>query len=164
MRTRTLFLSLLSSGMILTSCGEEKNSKTITTPDISFQKEGEAFISTKEGDTLARLDIEIADNDYERETGLMYRDQMKDTQAMLFIFEDEAPRGFYMKNTTIALDIVFLNRSAEIVRIVPETQPNSLETISSQVPSQYVLEIRSGLAQKWDIEPGDRLHWIPLDH
>ena len=77
---------------------------------IELKKEGEIKIRKATSDSIiATLDIEIADDDYSTQTGLMYRKSMEDDQAMLFIFEEEIPRAFYMKNTQFALDIIFIN-------------------------------------------------------
>lgn len=157
MKIRTLIIGLYSA-ILFSACAETKEKKTITTPTISFEKEGEVFLTNPEGDTITRFDVEIADNEYERETGLMYRDKLEEDQGMIFIFEDEAPRGFYMKNTTIPLDILFLDKDLKIVSVVPETKPESLETIPSGVPAKYVLEINAGLAQKWSLKEGDYVH------
>ena len=81
------------------SCMNQKKEKVLTRT-ISFTKEGELNLLRPEVDTLiASLDIEIAESEYETQTGLMYRNSMEDHQAMLFIFEQEAPLSFYMKNT-----------------------------------------------------------------
>lgn len=164
MSTRKLIVSLIGAGILLTACADDKGKKTISTPAITFEKEGEALLLKPGGDTITRLDIEIADTDYERETGLMYRDHMEENHAMLFIFENEAPRGFYMKNTEISLDILFLDKARKVVKIAPNTRPKSLQTIPSEVPAQYVLEINAGLAEEWNIKQGDSLVFKQTDN
>ena len=76
---------------------------------------------------------------------------------MLFIFEDEQPRGFYMKNTNIPLDLIFLDGQNKIVGIKQDAKPKSMETILSGVPAQYVLEVNAGLAERWNLSVGDSL-------
>ena len=140
------------------SCREQESSeKQINTAPIEFKKEGEAYLTDASGDTLQHLQIEIADDDYQRETGLMYRTGLKENHGMLFIFEDEQPRGFYMKNTNIPLDLVFLDAENRIVSISNHARPQSLETIPSKVPAKYVLEINAGLAENWNLQVGDSL-------
>lgn len=142
---------------LLLGCKEVKKNEQIATDPIEFTKEGEVLLVSESGDTLAELDIEISDNDYERETGLMYRKELAEDQGMLFIFEQEEPRGFYMKNTNIPLDLIFLNKNKVIVNIAENAQPHSMETILSEVPAMYVLEINAGLARKWNLQKGNRL-------
>ena len=155
---KSAFLSLLLAGILSTGCKE----KTATQPQdiaepISFTKEAEAYLTKPAGDTIQFLQLEIADDDYQRETGLMYRETMEQDQGMLFIFENEEPRGFYMKNTNIPLDLIFLNAENKIVSIAKNARPKSLATIPSEVPAQYVLEVNAGLSDEWDLQIGDSL-------
>ena len=78
---------------------------------------------------------------------------------MLFIFEEEAQRGFYMKNTLIQLDIIYLNKDGVIVSFAENAQPEDLTTLPSNIPAQYVLEINGGLSEEWVLEIGDRVEW-----
>lgn len=155
---KNAFLSLLIIGGFFVGCKEEnKSSKEVTISSIEFKKEGEVYLIKPSGDTIQQLEIEIADDDYQRETGLMYRTSMKEDRGMLFIFENEEPRGFYMKNTIIPLDLIFLNANNKIVSISKNAIPQSLETIPSKVPAKYVLEINAGLSEKWNLKVGDSL-------
>lgn len=155
---KNLLISLLVLAGFTLSCKDKEDTTTrITSVPIEFTKEAEAYLITPSGDTIHRLDIEIAESDYERETGLMYRRSMEEDQGMLFIFDNEEPRGFYMKNTYIPLDLIFLDSNRRVVSIYPNAQPESMETIRSEQPAQYVLEINAGLAEHWDLQPGDSL-------
>ena len=155
---RTTFLSLLLIGGFFMGCKDEsKPTKEVTTAPIEFKKEAEVYLTKPSGDTLQHLQVELADDDYQRETGLMYRTGMEKDQAMLFLFEDEQPRGFYMKNTSIPLDIIFLDSENKVVSIKKNTTPQSLETIPSEVPAQRVLEVNAGLSDEWGLEVGDSL-------
>lgn len=150
-------LIFFSFATLFLGCREDKKSQTIATDPIEFTKEGEVLLVNESGDTLADLAIEISDNDYERETGLMYRKKLAEDHGMLFIFEQEEPRGFYMKNTNIPLDLVFLDENKVIVSIAENARPHSMETIFSEVPAMYVLEINAGLAREWNLQKGNRL-------
>ena len=156
---KNAFLSLLISASFVIGCKDNpsESSNNVTAVPVEFEKEAEVYLIKPEGDTIKHLDIEIADDDYQRETGLMYRKSMQDDRGMLFIFEDEQPRGFYMKNTDIPLDLIFLNAKNKIVSIAKNAKPRNLETIPSEVPAQYVLEINAGLADQWNLQPGDSL-------
>ncbi|MFV0541860.1 MAG: DUF192 domain-containing protein [Aestuariibaculum sp.] len=147
-------LSLCSLSIF--SCKEKE--KKITQTKVEFKKEGELTIF-KIDSTTVTLDIEIADTDYDVQTGLMYRDSMKTNHGMLFIFEDEAPRYFYMKNTKIPLDIIYIDSQKKIVNFQKNAKPFNENSLPSNVPAQYVLEINAGLVDTWALKLGDRVNW-----
>lgn len=156
---KTLYLLSLSFfiGGTVIQCKKDKQEENIETEKVTFKKEGELKIFKKDSTLIHQIDIEIADNEYERQTGLMYRESMKEDQGMLFVFEDEEPRYFYMKNTLIPLDIVYLNKNREIVSISKNAVPGDETSLPSNFPAQYVLELNAGLADKWDIEIGNTI-------
>ncbi|NJB72587.1 hypothetical protein GGR42_003078 [Saonia flava] len=157
MKTR-LYLFLFIIGILIQASCKDDAKKVIKTEPISFKKEGELTIyKAKTDSVLTKLDIEIADSEYETQTGLMYRDSMEDDQGMLFIFPEEAMHSFYMKNTKIALDIVFIGSDLKIDSFQEGAKPMDETGLSSQVPVQYVLEINAGLAEKWLLEVGDSI-------
>lgn len=141
------------------SCKQEEGNKTIAPTEIAFTKEGELSLFKNDGTFIRKIDIEFAEDDYERETGLMHRSSLKNSQGMLFIFDQEEQRGFYMKNTLIELDIIYLNKDGVIVSFAENAQPEDLTTLPSTVPAQYVLEINGGLSEDWVLEIGDRMEW-----
>ena len=154
-----LFLVGLS---VLFSCKEDTK-KVIKTEPITFTKEGTLSIFKQETDSLVTtLDIEIAESDYETQTGLMYRDAMEEHQGMLFIFPDVAMHSFYMKNTQISLDLIFIDDTLKIVSFKKNAQPMDESGLSSEVPVKYVLEINAGLAEKWSLETGDTIEFSRL--
>lgn len=141
------------------SCKEKVEEKSIT-QEINFTKDGELkLIKTENDSTIVKLDIEIADTNYKTQTGLMYRNSMEQNQAMLFIFEDEQPRSFYMKNTAIALDIIYLNAGKEIVSIQKNARPYDESSLPSNANAKYVLEVNAGLADQWELSIGDKIDW-----
>ena len=153
------FVVLFSIGVILTSCKENTSTKVLT-KEIVFKKEGTAVLKKVKTDSIiANLDIEIADDEYQRQTGLMYRHSMKNHQAMLFIFKDERPRSFYMKNTEIPLDIIYLNKNKQIVSIQKNAKPYDETSLPSQKAAQYVLEVNAGLSDKWNLKTGDLIEF-----
>jgi len=150
-----LFICLLSG----VAC-KDKPKKVIKTEPVVFKKEGELSIFKQKADTLiTSLNIEIAESEYETQTGLMYRESMEQNQAMLFIFPDEQMHNFYMKNTAIALDIIFIKEDLTIASFQENAQPYNETGLSSQVPIKYVLEVNAGLAQKWLLEIGDKISY-----
>jgi hypothetical protein len=84
---------------------------------------------------------------------------MQDDRGMLFIFEDEIRRSFYMKNTEFALDIIFINGENEIVNIQKNAQPLDQTSLPSAAHAKYVLEVNAGLSDKWNLEDGDKIDW-----
>ena len=154
-----IFAGVLIGLSVCLSCKEEPK-KIIKTEPVTFKKEGELRILNQNKDSvLTEIDIEIADSDYETQTGLMYRQSMEDDQGMLFIFPEEAMHSFYMKNTKFPLDIVFVRADSTIASIQENAQPLDEKGLSSRVPVQYVLEVNAGLAKKWQIETGDRIEF-----
>jgi len=149
----------LSLGFLLlnvSSCKDEK--KTVTQTEVSFKKEGELTIfKTASDSTKIILDVEIADTDFEIQTGLMYRNSMKTNQGMLFVFDDERERYFYMKNTHIPLDIIYINQNKKIVSFQKNAKPFDESSLPSNAPVKYVLEINAGLADSWALTSGDSI-------
>ncbi len=141
------------------SC-KERTKKVVKTEPVVFKKEGQLRIIKQKVDTLiATLDIEIAETDYETQTGLMYRESMADHQGMLFIFPDERMHSFYMKNTEFPLDLIFVKSDSTIASFHENAEPYNETGLSSQVPVKFVLEVNAGLAQKWLLEIGDKIHF-----
>ena len=82
-----------------------------------FKKEGELTFVDSVDNLIVKIDIEIADNEYQRQLGLMNRESMEEMQGMLFIFPQERYQSFWMLNTIFSLDIIFVNSNKEIVTI-----------------------------------------------
>jgi len=157
MGNNKIYLLLVLCFVIQLSCKEETK-KAITTTEVTFNKEGELRILQQESDSLLiTLDIEIADTDYERETGLMYRTSMQPTEGMLFVFDDVSMRSFYMKNTALPLDLIYLDDQMRIASFQKNAQPMNENSLSSKVPVKYVLEVNAGLSDKWSLAVGDSI-------
>ncbi|WP_242205919.1 DUF192 domain-containing protein [Aestuariivivens insulae] len=153
---KRFLLLLLCASFSVTACKKEK--KAIKQTEVAFKKEGELTIF-KSDSTSVRLNIEIADTEYETQTGLMYRNSMAETQAMLFIFEDEQPRSFYMKNTSIPLDIIFIDANKTIVSFQKNAKPFDERSLPSNVPAKYVLEVNAGLVDRWNLKVGNTINY-----
>jgi uncharacterized membrane protein (UPF0127 family) len=102
-----------------------------------------------------RFMVEIADDEAERQRGLMERPPLADDRGMLFQFPDVAERGFWMRNTPSPLDIIYIDPRGRIVSIAKNAAPNSDEVIPSNGPASGVLEIRGGRADEIGARPGD---------
>lgn len=110
-------------------------------------------------DTLGKFDIEIADDQYEITTGLMFRKKMDTNRGMLFLFPDVSMRSFWMKNTIIPLDIIFISEDNVIVTIQKNTKPFSEVSIPSSAPAKYVLEVIAGTSDHFGWKDGDTIEW-----
>ncbi len=103
--------------------------------------------------------VEIADNQAERQKGLMDRSSLNDDEGMFFIFENEGIYPFWMKNTFIPLDIIWINKDKEIIHI-ESVQPCKIDPCPSYNPEKealYVLEINSGLSEKYGFKEGNEI-------
>ena len=137
-----------------------KREITIEQTIPQFRLDGYATVmDSLSGDTLKSLEIEIANDAYEITTGLMFRKHMEENRGMLFIFPDVDMRSFWMKNTVIPLDIVFISANKRIVNVQANTTPFSEKSIPSTGPAKYVLEVNAGTASKYNWKPGDRFEW-----
>jgi len=101
--------------------------------------------------------VEIADTKATREKGLMFRKKMPEGQGMLFDFHQEQDVAFWMKNTYIPLDMIFIRGNGRILRIARNTTPLSTALVPSGGPVRAVLEVIGGTAAKLGIEPGDHV-------
>ncbi len=154
---RKFFLWSLAVLLSAFSCSQSKQVvPKKKSNEYVFRKDARVYV-LKNKDTVAVFDTEIADDEYERETGLMYRKSMKENQAMLFVFDDEDVRFFYMKNTYIPLDIVYIGADSVIVSIAKQARPLDETPLSSHYPARFVLEIKGGLADQKGIARGDRI-------
>jgi uncharacterized membrane protein (UPF0127 family) len=124
-----------------------------------FKKQGELRFFTPKQDFIAGVDIELAQDEPQRQLGLMYRDTLAENQGMLFLFDNEEVRSFWMKNTVLSLDMIFVNARNEVVTIHKYTTPYSEETYVSTKPAKYVLELNAGYADRKKISVGDRISW-----
>ena len=107
-----------------------------------------------------RFSIEIAEDDASREHGLMDRTSMDADHGMLFVFQDDAPRAFWMKNTKIPLDMLFFDAERKLVSVqrnVPPCVTDRCPAYSSGAPARYVLELNAGQAEKLGLTSGDEL-------
>jgi len=98
--------------------------------------------------------VEVADDPAERQAGLMFRKDMADDHGMLFVFEATQPLGFWMKNTIMPLDLIFIGPDGRI-RAIRKGEPFSEAVISPDEPVRFVLELKAGTAAKEGIEDGD---------
>ena len=145
------YFSVIVILLVVLSACQSKTKAPVKPIEISFTKEADlAFL--KGNDTIINLDIELAESDYEQQTGLMHRPGMEMTQGMLFVYDDERPRpSFYMKNTQIALDLIYISEDMQVVEINKNTTPYDETPIRATQPAKYVLEVNAGFTDKYSI-------------
>ena len=118
-----------------------------------FERKGQVELATTDG-KLQKFNVECARSEAEKATGLMFRERLADDEGMLFMWNTSSLRQFWMKNTLINLDILFIDSDYRVVHIEESAQKGSLRVISSLLPVQYVLEINAGQSEIRKITPG----------
>jgi uncharacterized protein len=109
-----------------------------------------------------RFTIEIAETPEQQARGLMFRQEMDDDHGMLFVFSVTRPASFWMQNTPLPLDLIFIGEDGRVVS-VEEGEPFSTRPIGPPEPVRFVLEINAGIAQETGIAPGTRLSHPRID-
>ena len=112
-------------------------------------------IASKNG--VHAFSVEMAENDADRAKGLMYRKELPEGKGMLFDFKRDQEVSFWMQNTYIPLDMLFIRGDGTILRIAENTEPLSTKLVPSGGPVRAVLEVIGGSARKFGIAPGDRV-------
>lgn len=106
--------------------------------------------------------VEVVDTPDSRAHGLMYRRDLGADAGMLFIFPTEVEQHFWMKNTPLPLDMIFIGSDRHIVGIVADAKPFSTNPLSVGAPSQYVLEVNAGYCAKHGIGAGDAVEFVRI--
>ena len=143
--------AILCFGVLLAGCSDAPEYPVHKTQTIAVRSPNRE---------LHRFSVEIADTDQSREWGLMLRDTLPQNTGMLFVFEEEGSLSFWMKNTTIPLDILFFNSTYELVDYASMEPCDSTPcpVTLSAVPAKYALEIPMGTREELGIEKG----WVLL--
>jgi uncharacterized membrane protein (UPF0127 family) len=110
-----------------------------------------------DGKPRARVAVEVANTEAQRELGLMYRKHLDDNAGMIFVFPDATHRNFWMHNTPISLDMIFADSAGVVTGIVANAEPFSDKLLGVEGNSEYVLEVNAGFCAKNKIKPGDKL-------
>lgn len=131
-------------------------------PDVTSRGAAEAPAHTERltidtANGAVRLNVEIADDEQERNRGLMFRETLADDAGMLFDFPVPERASFWMRNTVLSLDIIFIGTDGRILNIADHTTPYSDDPIPAAGLTRGVLELRAGQAEALGIRPGDRV-------
>ena len=123
------------------------------------------YVVVDTGEEEHTFQVEIADEDRERYQGLKYRTQISEQGGMFFVFPDKSTKSFWMKDTYVPLDIIFINEELEVVNIehAEPCEVKDCPTYESKRPVKYVLEIKGGLAEELGIEKNDKITVSGID-
>lgn len=145
---------------IKTNKVKDPNDQTNEVKEPQFVKNGELEFIKKEGKSvIKKIDIEIADSEEKAMQGLMFRKSMLEDRGMLFIFTKPEEHSFWMKNTLMSLDIIFIDSNKRIVNMYKNTTIKSLKSLPSLGPIQYVVEVIAGFTDKYGIKEGDKISY-----
>ncbi|WP_434052085.1 MAG: DUF192 domain-containing protein [Roseibium sp.] len=140
-----VFVALILVTGLTAGAHAQDDGKRLRTEPLTVQGTGQTHSFT----------VEVAVTAPERSRGLMFREEMAADHGMLFIFEQEGDRYFWMKNTPLPLDIIYIDAAGKIVSIAADTTPFSEQTIPSAAPAKYVLELNAGTSAELGIGVGD---------
>lgn len=156
--SKSAFLIFL--GLSFACSGSDSRSSSNNQPQgRTITLESELSFLDNDGNEISTLQIAIADEPLERNQGLMDVRTMGQDEGMLFIFEENRPQSFWMANTPLSLDIMYVNIDSVIVRIYADTTPFSEATLPSGEPSMYVVETNAGYALTNGITEGMRIRF-----
>lgn len=153
---RFAVLSALAIGL-LAGCGG--SDEPVMQTDIPFRPDGILEVLRPDGSVITTLVIEIAEGDSARARGLMQRRSLPAKGGMLFLDDEVKMQSFWMKNTPLPLDLVFIGADSSVVNIAERTLPFSESTIVSTAPAQYVLEVRAGFTARNGIDSTASVRW-----
>jgi len=145
---KPFFLALLVGVAAMTTASRSQNAQeTLRQENLVVQS----------GDQTHRFVVEVAETDRQRSRGLMYREEMAADHGMLFVFDGEGERFFWMKNTPLPLDIIYIGATGDIVSIAADTTPFSEKVIPSGEAAKFVLELNAGTSASLGIDVGDKV-------
>ncbi len=153
--------SLNSQTQTPVSAGEAGQHEPSTTTTSPLQKDETRVRVHASGGEAAEVVAEIADDREERSQGLMHRENLPRDRGMLFVYEVEGNYAFWMKDTSIPLDMIFIDKAQRVVGVVERAQPHTTEPRSVSSPSRYILEVNGGWAEEHQVTIGDRVDFDP---
>lgn len=125
-----------------------------------FVKEGEVkFLKAADKSLVKQIDVEVATGIEEQRQGLMFRSHMEENNGMLFVYPNQSRLTFWMKNTLIPLDIIFIDSKGIIDTIYRKTTPHSESSLPARRNVQFVVEVNGGFSDKFGIKEGDLIEY-----
>lgn len=149
----------LFSFFFLNVCSSKIENKTDQRVGRTLEFIGKLEFIDESASKISSIDIAIADDDMTRSQGLMDVRELKPDGGMLFIFEDETRQSFWMANTPLPLDLIFVDMDKKIVHIHQNATPFSQSGIDSVHPAMYVVEVNAGYAMKHDLKIGHSISY-----
>lgn len=176
MRKLVQILGLAATGLAMTACSAQPqaNASSSSAEATTLQVASQADVHPTSGLSIIDVTVEsgrkrhtfrteLADTPQAQAKGMMFRNEMGDDEAMLFPSDLPTPRSFWMKNTPLSLDIIFIGPDGTISNIAANAEPYSEKSLLSDGPTIGVLELRGGLAAELGIKPGDAVAWPKAD-
>jgi uncharacterized membrane protein (UPF0127 family) len=157
-----MLLVLFSAMMLFTACASHHLKPQVNPPPLSDYSAGTLDFVYIDGSVKASITIEIADTPETQMKGLMGRSDLGVNKGMLFVFKQLKPRKFWMKNTLVSLDIIFIGKDGCIVNIAESTTPMSYQSYWSNGPIKYVVEVRAGFTKRFKIDSNTCIRWKRL--
>ncbi len=151
----TLIALFMASAML--ACAPKEGGAKEPKPTVAQRSVNLATVIFDTPDGPVKVSAEVADTREERRVGLMRRNHLADDAGMLFVFPREGDQSFWMKNTLIPLDMIFINSALRVVGIVRGAAPHSLEPREVGQASRYVLEVNGGWAARRRVQVGVRV-------
>ena len=160
MKTNTISSLLLSLFLLFgLSCTSKKDDPAEKKTGRTLELTETVTFLDDSGNKISTVRVALADDQDERNQGLMDVNEMPNDAGMLFIFPEEQPLSFYMANTPLPLDIMFVNSDSVIVRIHHNTTPFDSKQLPSDAPAKYVVETNGGYAVSNDIREGHKIRF-----
>jgi len=144
-----LFIVFIGMALFFYNNSQQVKKEFNTLPKVSFHNQ--------DGNEIASFKVEIASTSIQHQKGLMHREYLPEDRGMLFVFKQEQPLSFWMKNTLIPLDIIYISQDKKVVSIRANALPckkDPCPLYPSKEKAMYVLEVKADLAEKFGIEKG----------
>jgi uncharacterized membrane protein (UPF0127 family) len=151
---RASTLLLLFSMSYLYACGHSRPPERTTEPEVVLRAPSGAEL---------RVKVELARTDQERMRGLMFRQKLEDGHGMLFLFERPDRLKFWMKNTYIPLDMLFIDEHRRVIAVEENAEPLTLKSRGPDADSQYVLEVPGGWTRTHGVGPGVEVRFVGVE-
>lgn len=159
MRDILIVLIVALLAMQLVACSKKTENVESDESPYTFRRDGLLQVVSPQGEVKAEFEIEIARTELATMQGLKYRESMEKNQGMLFILSGTRPHEFWMQDTYMSLDIIYIGRDYEIFQIYDNTEPFSEELLYPKDINLFTLELIAGAAQEFDIKEGDTIQW-----
>ncbi|MGA7145044.1 MAG: DUF192 domain-containing protein [Desulfobacterales bacterium] len=157
--TPVLLILFLAMILFVACTGHYLKNQNTPSPPFSDYPTGTLDFLQSDGSVKTSITVEIADTTETQMKGLMGRRDLSINKGMLFVFQQLKPRKFWMKNTPISLDIIFIGRDGCIVNIAESTTPMSEKHYRSDGPIKYAVEVSAGFAKHFEIDSSTCIRW-----